>query len=438
MSSLTRSLSYQRLRDRTGEILRRSWPDVLLGVTVTVFGLLTIGAWEPFGSSADGPMLVVVALGMGVAAGLFRRAPGVALCLVWLTSMLQVANRLNLAPVQLAVVLVAYGSSRYGSTITLWASGLSVPLGAACAVGYVWLMPTHGLGFRLLSVLPPTGHSIRLLIGLTSGFVLSIALLAMPWTLGLALRLRGRAARSARQRDAAEADRLHAEEIARLREEQNRLARDVHDVVGHSLAVILAQAESAQFRPDSDTTAVRATLENIAMSARRSLRDVRQVLSSTADHDDAATTATPVPTGNLNALLDVVQAAGNNVQSTVIGTPRPLPPELDVVAVRVLQEMLTNALKHGRRDDPVVVEQRWEDQLRIEVRNVAGEEPPAPGTADDTLPLSAAAAVGRGLQGMQRRLESVGGRLDVRRITGPGAGTTFVATAFVPFRTGPG
>ena len=106
-----------------------------------------------------------------------------------------------------------------------------------------------------------------------------------------------------------------AEEIARLRGEQTRLARDVHDVVGHSLAVILAQAESAQFRSDSDTAAVRATLENIAVSARQSLREVRQVLSST---DDTATVSV-VPTGSLDALVEGVQAAGNEVHSIVVG-----------------------------------------------------------------------------------------------------------------------
>ena len=106
--------------------------------------------------------------------------------------------------------------------------------------------------------------------------------------------------------------------------------------------------------------------------------------------------------------------AGTRSCATEVGTPQPLPPELEVVAYRVLQEMLTNAIKHGRRDQPVLVERHWPDgscdrDLRIEVRNAVG----SPTTAtEETVPLAAA---GTGLDGMRRRLASVGGRLDVRR-----------------------
>jgi signal transduction histidine kinase len=109
------------------------------------------------------------------------------------------------------------------------------------------------------------------------------------------------------------------------------------------------------------------------------------------------------------------------VVSSEVGNPQPMPPELDVVAYRVLQEMLTNALKHGRRDDPVFVERHWEGELRIEVRNVV-----EPGDAESEP--------GQGLEGMRRRLESVGGRLDVRRREEDGR-TTFTATAWIPVRS---
>ena len=85
----------------------------------------------------------------------------------------------------------------------------------------------------------------------------------------------------AAEADAARAQREteQAREIARLREEQAQLARDVHDVVGHSLAVILAQAESAQYLPDDDPEALKKTMARSRTSARSSLQDVRQVLS---------------------------------------------------------------------------------------------------------------------------------------------------------------
>jgi signal transduction histidine kinase len=436
MSSSGSTSSVAERLGRAAASLRQWWPDVLLGAVVLLFGVATINVWDPpnDGSKDSVAAAAVVASGMGVASGLFRAAPGPALGLVWLTSMFHVLNRLDVAPVQLAVVIVAYGAARYGSAVTLWASGLSIPFGAVAGLGYLGLVPTEGMASPLVRVLPAGGghHPMTVLIGLATGFVFAVALLGMPWTLGLALRLRGRVERSTQQRRAAEAERRQAEEIASLREEQTRLARDVHDVVGHSLAVILAQAESAQFRPDSDTAAVRATLANIAVSARQSLGEVRQVLSTTAD----AQPVTVVPAGSLDALIEGVQAAGHEVLSTVGGPPQSLPPELEVVAFRVLQEMLTNALKHGRRGHPVHVERDWEAGLRIEVRNVVADRAgvATPGSAPDP-PSRRSGPAGRGLDGMRHRLEPVGGRLDVRRRADPEGGTVFIATALVPFQS---
>ena len=426
-------LSASRFLAAAVMVMRRWWPDALLGAALLGFGLVSIGVWDPVDSRVEGLLSVIVALGMAIAAALFRIAPGLALGLVWLTSMFQVASRLDVTPVQLSTLVVAYGTGRYGSTVTLWASGLSIPLGAVAALGYLGLVPTDGLASPLVRVLPAGGghHATTVLIGLAIGFVLIVALLGMPWTLGLALRLRGRAQQSAQQRLAAEAARRQAEEIAGLREEQTRLARDVHDVVGHSLAVILAQAESAQFRPESDTAGVRATLESISVSARQSLRDVRDVLSSTHAGNSGAAIVPATPAGSLDGLIDGVKAAGNEVVCIVIGTPRPLAPEIDMVAFRVLQEMLTNALKHGRRSEPVRVERHWQGELRIEVINVVADTDPA------SVPADGAVILGRGLQGMRRRLDSVGGRLDLRRRLDSQVGATFTATAWIPLRTEP-
>jgi signal transduction histidine kinase len=403
-------------------------------------------------------------LGTAVATGLFRLAPAVALAVVWLIAVLQVTVGVPVALVQVAVLLVAYGTSRYGSTATVWLSGLSIPLGALVALPSMSLLPYDAVVIQLERGLTGPGMDLGYLTVLAAAFVVVVFLLAVPWTVGLVLRLRGRARQDEQQRVVAEEGRSQAEEIARLREDQTRLARDVHDVVGHSLAVILAQAESAQFRPDSDTAAVRTTLANIADSARQSLRDVRQVLSSTTTTTGSATPVGPGSVGSLDALLEGVQTAGNDVRSSVVGSPRPLPPELDVVAFRVLQEMLTNALKHGRRGEPVLVERHWDGELRLEVRNAVGDGPVASRTGpgresgsdewrDETAPLHLTddqdqhhardddpsedqqPDPGRGLEGMRRRLESVGGRLDVRRRVEPGVGATFTATAWVPFRS---
>ena len=197
----------------------------------------------------------------------------------------------------------------------------------------------------------------------------------MPWLAGLVLRATARARISEVRQEEAEADAARAQreteqarEIARLRDEQTTLARDVHDVVGHSLAVILAQAESGQYLADDDPAALKRTLATIATSARSSLQDVRRVLSGGPD---------PAPdTDAYEELLEGVRAGGHEVAAAEVGRAAAAAPELEVVAHRVVQEMLTNALKHGRRDRPVHVERHWPEgswdrDLRIEVRNVA-------------------------------------------------------------------
>jgi signal transduction histidine kinase len=401
----------------------RPWrPDALVGVLVLVLGL-----WEMHDdlvvTSRSGEVLVVV--GVAVAVSLSRHAPGAALAMAWLTGGVHVVTGTGPMVVEVALAIVAFGCARWGSSAVVWLSGASIPLGAAIAVvlldPYVLYDALDTAGIKVLARTYAGSNGWRLPAGL-----LGTALLMAPWLLGLALRFSARSDASRRSQVAAEAERDQAEEIARLREDQARLARDVHDVVGHSLAVILAQAESAQYLDDADTAALKRTMTNIATSARTSLDDVRTVLASTQ-----GTSAAPARQPDLDSLLDGVRASGHVVESTEVGVPQPMPPELEVVAFRVLQEMLTNAIKHGRRDRPVLVERHWGADLRIEVCNAVTSDGP---TLDETQPITGVRAApapdgGQGLDGMRRRLEAVGGRLDVRRRTDP---PTFTATAWVP------
>ena len=404
---------------------RRYLPDVAAGVATFVLAMVEINRYT-FYEAISGPILLAV--GLGVAVGLSRVLPGAALAIAWFLGFSQIVLGTNPLLTEALLAVVAFGCARWGRPVTVWLSGISIPISAIVVV--LWLSPwvfykalrTAGVDGLAASAYRSGGDDWRL-----TAAVLGMAVLAAPWLLGLALRFFTRAHESEASQVAAEAQRDQAEEIAELREEQARLARDVHDVVGHSLAVILAQAESAQYLPDVDTRALKQTMTNIATTARTSLQDVRQVLSATN-----GTAAPGVRHGGLDTLVDGVRAAGHEVEATEVGTPQPLPPELDGVAFRVLQEMLTNAIKHGQRGEPILVERHWEGELRIEVRNVIDTRAP------ETQPLVMAEPIpehsGQGLDGMRRRLESVGGRLDVRRRTEAG-GPTFTATAWVPVRT---
>ncbi len=410
----------------TPEARREWWPDATLGGAVVFVGLAEQSSGFQFLDEFTRDSLILV-LGFGVAAGLSRRIPSAALVVVWLTCLVQVLSGTHLMIVELAVSIVAFGTARYGSTLVVWLSGLSIPFGTLAAVIVV-----HQLGSGFLARLYNPVRSIYAdgSVGSATMAVFGLGVLAVPWLLGLLVRSRAQTEVSRADRDVAEtlreeaeAGRAQAQEIAGLRAEQARLAHDVHDVVGHSLAVILAQAESAQFLSDDDIDRIRQTLENVAVSARRSLQDVRTVLAG----EDAVGNAT----ASLDSLVDSLRIAGNDLRSSVIGEPRPLPPELEVVSYRVLQEMLTNALKHGRRAEPVWVERHWQGDLRIEVRNLVdvSEEPDWP--VEAAVP---ATTPGIGIDGMRQRVESVGGHLDVRRRHDDEHGTTFTTTAWVPFR----
>lgn len=385
--------------------IRQQWVlSIAAGLAVAMLCLIDLGGghFPPVSEPVFWAFLILVAVAIATA----RLAPGVALLAGWGAGLLQIFGGIPPSLAEGALVVVLFCAARWGHPITVLAAGLTVP--AAPLLAY--LAEPSSLLYSAI------GRDLLLSRGLAVLVFFALAALGVPWLLGLTVRFLARATRAQEAQHTAEEQAGQAQEIARLREEQNRLARDVHDVVGHSLAVILAQAESGQFLDDDR---LKETMANIATSARSSLRDVRTVLSPDARG------RSPV---RLEELIDgLVDAGGRRAEVEQIGDPRPLPPELEQVAYRVLQEMLTNALKYGDRERPLQVELAWPeegglaDSLRIEVRNTVDE---AALVADGS---------GSGLDGMRRRLASVGGHLDVRRRESD-QGPTFTATAWVPVR----
>lgn len=362
------------------------------------------------------PMLVVIGVTAAVACA--RHAGWLSLGFVWLTLIVQIATASDIMLVQATIVVVAFLLARYGTVRLVWASGISVFLATLIVVGFIGTLSTGVWGTRVLRniLIPLADAGTPWQVIVAPGVA---AMLTIPWLAGLAMRYGGAARESKRSQTIAEQEaksaeqaRLQMAEIAELRESQARLARDVHDVVGHSLTVILAQAESAQFLDGDD--ALKHTMGNIAVSARSSLQEVRAVLASPD--------AEPQGRSDLDELIDATRMSGTEIVVTDTGHARPLPPELAAVAFRVVQEMLTNAIKHGRRESPVYLAREWGDTLVITVANYVSAE-----TSEEPAPQ------GNGVSGMRRRLESVGGRLDVLADRVPGDGR-FTITATLPVR----
>jgi len=152
-----------------------------------------VGIWEcAVRSSAPAAIGLVVAVVFGAACMLFRAQPGVALALVWFACIVQVFYGLDVRLVELGTAVVAFGCARYGSAVVHWLSGASIPVGTLVAVAFA--------RYQGIAV----SYDYRLaIIGLIAALVL-----ALPWFLGLALRLRESSVRSGERQLAAEADRV--------------------------------------------------------------------------------------------------------------------------------------------------------------------------------------------------------------------------------------
>jgi signal transduction histidine kinase len=238
-----------------------------------------------------------------------------------------------------------------------------------------------------------------------------LAPLAAAWILGDNMHTR-RAYLHAVEERAAQLEREQEANARRAAaEEQARIAREVHDVVAHNLSVIIVQATAADEVFTSDPDDAHEAVRTIGSTARRALDELRQVLGSGEESGLA-----PQPTLNrLDGLLEQVRAAGLAVELEVIGEQPELPPALELSAYRIVQEALTNTLRHAGAAHAVVRLHFDPGAVTIDVHD------------DGSVP-SANGGNGRGLIGMRERVSTFGGRLE----TGPETGGGFRVTATLP------
>jgi signal transduction histidine kinase len=206
----------------------------------------------------------------------------------------------------------------------------------------------------------------------------------------------------------AEADR-DAEASRRVTQERLRIARDLHDVVGHHLALISVQAGVAGHVLDAQPAQARQSLAYVRQASRSALEELRDTIGLLRDPDEpAAPTEPTVGLAGLDALIAAFDRSGLRVVREVSGAVRPLPATADVTAYRVVQESLTNVCKHGPHPVARLCLDYGADALRIVVDN---EGPP---TAARPAPH------GHGIVGMRERVAALGGSLEagVRRDRG--------------------
>jgi signal transduction histidine kinase len=243
---------------------------------------------------------------------------------------------------------------------------------------------------------------------------------AGPFVIVLPLWLAGNGIRQSRMRAEAMAERartLESEKELNLKlaqdEERARLARELHDVVAHSVSVMVVQAGAARQVVAQAPDRALAALLAVEETGRDAMRELRQILGVLGDTD---ADFDPQPgLGQLNALVETVREAGLPVELEIVGLARPLPPGLELTAYRVVQEALTNALKHsGMAATRVAVEYRALE-LTLEVLS-NGSEAVHPSSE------------GRGLRGMKERILLLGGRMEA----GPGVDRGYSVRVWLP------
>jgi signal transduction histidine kinase len=374
--------------------------DIVVACVLLLLTIWNAVAESPFG----GPIVAVIYC---AALAVRRLSPALAVIGVWIAALLQMAVLIPATGVDVAVLGVAYASAAYGGrTVRLVGLGSAVVGGMLAAV-YLTLSSRE-------SYFSPVGGGSHVLVTLIAVAIGMVTLFGLSWTVGLLVRT-VRQSREAKVQAAVAAQRAAYESAAE--QERTRIARDMHDVVAHSLAVVIAQADGARYAGAQSPQVQSDALGTISATARSALAEVRLLLTQLRQEE----TEGPQPSlDDLPGLIAGMRSAGLSIAESVSGTPVPLLQVTSLAAYRVLQEALTNALRHGDPTKTVGVDLLWEEQtLHLRVRNAV-----RPSTAGET------ASAGHGIPGMRERAALAGGSLSA----GPTSDVsgTYEVTAMFP------
>lgn len=376
--------------------------DVTYAV-VFVLLLLPSTLTGPYGSPGAG-----VLVGFGVALAVRRRSPRLSLALAWVLAVVQMVGGVLPLSADTAIFAILYCSAAYGDSVVRRLGLASAVGGGVIAALYLAYVDGNPFG-------PPTEEGYQepriaqfalLLAGLW-------AMLGLSWALGRLAYARRTAIESAHARELAEVHQARAEHEVAIEQERNRIARDMHDIVAHSLAVVIAQADGARYVRAVDPAAVDTALTTISDTAREALTDVRVLLGQLRHSQGDLPNPTP---DDLERLFDQVRATGLTIDSSIDTTSVSLGAGAHLALYRIAQESLTNALRHGDPDKPVTVTIESDSAgIELTVRNTVRSV------------RSASESGGHGIAGMKERASLAGGMC-----TASGDGSSWTVTAWLP------
>jgi signal transduction histidine kinase len=254
----------------------------------------------------------------------------------------------------------------------------------------------------LVVVLTPFVGGLFLMNGfLPSDAAAAVVFIAGPWAVGVGLR---------RRTASAEAAVAEAEERARTQErqareaaaeERSRIARELHDIVSHSISVVTIQTQAVRRRLGPEHEQEARDLAMVEATAREALAEMRRLFGVLRTDGESASLAPQPGLGELRRLVASVGTGGPQVEVVERGVPVPLPPGLDLAAFRIAQEGLTNALRHAEASRITITVEYDEHELGIEVRDDGRGPHPRDGTP------------GHGLVGIRERVALYGGTVEL-------------------------
>jgi len=363
-------------------------PLVLLAVQLTG-AAITPGIWHLFSPARSfGPVDWVLLVVGPMALVARRRHPVLVLWVTFAATLAPSGTGLTHLSFLVAFFVAATADKRHAALLLL----------ALSFVWVIWLAPLV-YGYAV----PPANDALLL-----AGWLLAVAIAAEA--------TRIRAERAAATRASRQLDQRRQQSEERL-----RIARDLHDVIGHNISLINVQASMGLDLIDSQPEQARAALSAIKSASKEALEELRTMLTPLRG-DDVVAPRSPAPRlARLPELIELTRAAGLTVEVEITGTAPPLPAAVQLAAYRIIQESLTNVARHA-------------GQVRVTVR-VTYEDTNVHVQIDDdgTAPSSGPAVIGRGsgITGMRERATALGGNLSAG--FRPGGG--FRVSARLPVRS---
>ena len=299
------------------------------------------------------------------------------------------------------VVLANFAINPDGDFTTLLAIVL-----AAYSVGAESAPPRNWLGLAAMAV-PLLGVFVAQGIQPSDVGAL-IVFLVGPWAVGVALRQRSSRAAEAIERAARLEREREIDTAAAAAEERARIARELHDIVSHSISVIAIQTQAVRRRLGPEHAREAEDLSAVETTARQALAEMRRLFGVLRSDGDSPALAPQPGLGELDRLLEQIRAAGLPVALEVEGDPVALPPGADLAAFRIVQEGITNALRHAGARSATVRLHYGGEELEVVVED------------DGTGPNGTPSGGGHGLVGIRERVSLYGGSVEAGAREGGG------------------